>query len=130
MNMLGILNDIKSNFPRATIVLLNYYRVVSDKSSPFGAYAQSQLQRQLRKRLKTFTEYKGTNTQLIEENLQKQTWATNSDHFLRTSQACFAWAIACVNGTNGNVSCALDNPKDDRTVPSTVQPCRLLLLVW
>jgi len=105
------LNHVKKSFPHATIVVLNYWLVVSSKSSPVGVKNAVKQQMKLEK-----TE---GGRELTPESVEsrKQKWWDNSERFLNTSQACFIWAIACANGSIQGALCELPEATDDPTHP-------------
>jgi hypothetical protein len=113
--MLNLLRDTKERFPKATIIVSNYWRIISDRSSPIGiAVAKSTTEATSSERLMQLdfrnlinTQYKaeqGTGQRFLEtEDLSDpkaifQKWSANSKAFLDTSQRCFEWAVRVVDG--------------------------------
>lgn len=103
-NMKGLLEGVKSQFGRAQIVVLNYYRVVSSDSTPKPLVAQPGNQKaaapetEKTKQLKKVAKRKlGRTPTQNEVERQKQAWDENSAVFLLDTTSCFNWAIAAVN---------------------------------
>jgi hypothetical protein len=105
--MQGALQRVLNNFPKATIIVLNYWLIVSPDSKPiepeYTREAALARECQLRdpKELRT----------------KKQKWWANSECFLGTSEKCFNWAIACANGTLQGSLCKLPEATNDPTHP-------------
>jgi hypothetical protein len=108
--MLDLLTAVKRDFPKATTVVMSYFRVVSDKSNPFGGSGLSKLFDGLKSR-KTGEALDRLNPEAasrrVRSNVQQTppstkegllAWWNNSSEFYDTSHACFRWAIASVNG--------------------------------
>jgi hypothetical protein len=113
--MLDLLNNAKADFPKATIIVSNYWRIISDKSSPFGvAIARSEAQStpsdraakleflsllEVQRKAERLTgqNFIGTDV-LADPRVTFQKWSANSAVFLETSQTCFEWAISVVDG--------------------------------
>jgi len=114
--MLDLLLSSKRDFPKATIIVANYWRIVSDKSSPFGIAIAKQpaqssrqeraMQREwrllLRAQIKVEKAIKQKDMQTHADTVAQrqatfQSWAENSRVFLDTSQGCFREAIASAN---------------------------------
>jgi hypothetical protein len=129
--MQTLLQSTKSDFPKATIIVSNYWRIISDRSSPIGlAVAKSpggatSAERVMRLDFRNLinTQYKaeqGTGQRFLEtEELSDpkaifQKWSVNSKAFLDTSQRCFEWAVSVVDGkapmSNGYSATANDDP--------------------
>jgi lysophospholipase L1-like esterase len=102
--MRNVLEEVLSEFPRAKIVLLNYFLVVSTKSEPKPEMAnwtdaqkkrqQKEIDRALRKAASL--EGKTKDHRLTSEDIKKsrQAWQDNSVEFLADTTTCFEWAIA------------------------------------
>jgi hypothetical protein len=113
--MLQLLNNTLHDFPIATVVVANYWRLVSDKYPPLGlelangqaksAPADLQRQAQLNQLLKAQRKAEALRGRLVTPSKSLldsggifQSWGANSTAFLDTSQACFSWAVATANG--------------------------------
>lgn len=112
MPMKTALKHVMNDFPKATIVLLNYWLVVSQESKPVEAENTTEidLARACQLRDPEETRTKG------------QKWWSNSECFLGTSQKCFTWAIACANGTIQGPQCVLPDATNDPTDPQECPP--------
>ncbi len=117
--MRELLSDVSQVFSNATIVVLNYYQVVTSDSNLLkapvpGAPAESvqngssaaavnELEEE-RKRLLSMSPE--GHKQLEQKNyaLGLQSWQKNSKAFLDTSMGCFTWAVATVNGQRVPIS--------------------------
>jgi hypothetical protein len=114
MNMVETVKSIIAAFPRATIVLLNYYRVVSKTSSPIGFTSRDPSERkELERAIKTQLKAEGVrpgNDGSNSMGARLQAWSDNSEAFLTHSQRCFEWAVACANGAT---PCILTNARSD-----------------
>lgn len=110
--MRDVLSRIKSDFPNATIIVLNYYRIISDESKPLLQTTPGQRKPSLAAKGSSPKEVDkliveqmkierlaGTEHLHVEQTqaLTKKSWGDNSDAFLTSSRNCFDWAIAQVN---------------------------------
>lgn len=105
--MRNTLEKVMKHFPRAKIVLLNYFLVVSAKSKPEFDYTKSTGVQQTSAHNEQQIEVKQALTQAIqlegritsktdidaEANRAMRVWADNSEEFLADSESCFQWAI-------------------------------------
>jgi lysophospholipase L1-like esterase len=112
--MVALLQSTKADFPYATIIVSNYWLIISDKSSPIGvatrkspATGATAIQRDQRSLVETERKAEDLTGQLVtdvqlfsDRKALLRKWSDNSLAFLDTSQGCFAWAIATVNGTS------------------------------
>lgn len=112
MPMKVALDHVTSLFPKATIILLNYWLVVSRDSKPIGAESQAEIASARGCQLGDRDEIR----------TKQQKWWANSECFLGTSQKCFTWAIACANGTIQGPQCVLPDATDDPTHPQDCPP--------
>jgi hypothetical protein len=133
--MSALLTSVKGYFPKATVVVLNYFQIVSEDSrflldqtmgTVNGAQARSAAEKSAlakgsstkdvdaldREQKKLLAEHRVTGPDSMQPEdltikpqgaavpLQApfQKWRDNSIAFLTTSQGCFTWAIAGVNG--------------------------------
>lgn len=138
-NMQKVLNKAVTNFPHATVVVLNYYRIVSDVSKWYGLFpleaSQTPAQKAHAKAVKKeYTDIEKTvekvlkkqgGSSLAPQNVQKraQQWADNAAAFLSHSQRCINWAAACANGTSGAISCKLENANTDAHTKDNYPAC-------
>lgn len=110
-------------FPTATIVVINYYRVVSKKSKPLFkaeiegvenephgtlvedtnelSREQQELLSESGETVKGFISYRKGATRTKGQVAFFQRWSDNSDAFLATSQDCFGMATTNADGTPG-----------------------------
>ena len=121
--MLALLQSTKSDFPNATIVVSNYWLIISDKSSPIGV-AQRAAQRHMlslveaERKAEQATGQSVTESRLFSDpKALLQRWSGNSKVFLKTSQRCFEWAIAYANGTTSAPN-GSDGTGDDNQCPA------------
>jgi hypothetical protein len=135
--MLSLLNNTKADFPKATIIVSNYWRIISKKSSPFGVAMgksltesspadlamrrefQSLIDAQRRAEKETGQNLIGTDS-LADAAAVFQKWSENSEAFLATSQHCFEWAVSMadskpstVTALSGDADQCPDAPKVD-----------------
>lgn len=117
--MRDLLESVKTSFPKATIIALNYYRVVSPKSRlqlvltpgqppPAAPTPDKDIDGLVKEQMKLTPPPQqdllrvqiAGNSQTPEEAHTHaiQLWRTNSDVFLKTSQACLQWAVAWADG--------------------------------
>ena len=113
--MLSLLKSTASDFPHATIIVSNYWLIISDKSSPIGlALGKDQVnftpkeraeyrdvRDLLKAELKAEKEAGEQSTDvkaLSDPKMVLRKWSDNSKAFLDTSEACFDWAVATVDG--------------------------------
>jgi hypothetical protein len=100
--------QVQDTFPRATIILLNYYQIVSARSSIFKAVTGGQpsvveagsSERSLKKLAEKENEIQAMSQHTAvktDKTAAIQDWPGNSTAFLNTSQACFEWAIAAAS---------------------------------
>jgi hypothetical protein len=104
-SMRATIGKVKAAFPRATIIVINYYQIVSEESSIFRVAnepathvskvgsSEKELKRVIKEankiqRLRT----EPADTRVGQEDVRR--WPDNSKAFLKNSQACFEWAIA------------------------------------
>lgn len=141
--MRDLLGDVSQDFPNATVLVLNYYQIVTSDSKLLKApvpgapvetvhngsstAAVSELQQEREKLLSMSPEGR---KQLEQKNyaLGLQSWQQNSKAFLDTSMGCFTWAVAAVNGQKvpdlpavppANLACpAAVLPPPQRAVPA------------
>jgi len=111
--MLETLTRVRAAFPLATLILLNYYQIVSQDSSvsrvkgagtpppglPRDGSSQRSLQKLAREQQKLET-MKGNHPSVTQEATVIQSWPENSVAFLNTTQTCFRWAIAAASGSS------------------------------
>lgn len=123
--------DVQNAFPRATIIVMNYYQIVSAKSSVLkaapggqsvgsaGGSSEKALE-QLAKRELDFEQMRHATlqTEARDKRAVVQHWSENSIAFLRSSQSCFEWAIAAAS----NSSQEPGNPEDPCPPPSDPLP--------
>jgi lysophospholipase L1-like esterase len=132
-NMLDTLNDVKQHFPKAKIVLLDYYRIVSGASNPLGVHTDldgkhQDLAKEHEIELEEEVRYADCmNGEALNcshpADIEKrvQAWQDNSAEFLNDTEACFRWAVTCSNDP-GN-SCKLpplppwSQKRDQQTPP-------------
>jgi hypothetical protein len=125
--MLSLLQSTKENFTSATVVVSNYWLIVSDKSSPIGIAIQkgatpdaTPIEHEMYRRMKGLLtkeleaeeatgEHLTGSEAIADPKSEFQKWGDNSRAFLDTSQRCFDWAIAFVDGktnaANGSDDC-------------------------
>ena len=132
--MLDLLNQVKLSFPNATVVVVNYYQIVTGlstlklnqllpgaprpKPSPNGTpkSAALELQAEQEKLLALNGQEKA---KLFDEPIPQSAddvlyaWQNNSIQFLNTSENCFSWAVAAADGSaidsiKGLSSCPTD----------------------
>jgi hypothetical protein len=110
--MAKTLFKVKAAFPKATIIVLNYYQIVSSDSSVFRALSEApppgmrddgsqeqELRRMAKEQLK-IEKMLGMKPQAEKINRSEMRhWPDNSIAFLNTSQGCFEWAIASPSET-------------------------------
>jgi hypothetical protein len=140
-DMRKLLENTKGHFKLATVIVSDYWLIISDKSRWYGLVMQKG------GRLKSFTpeeqalykEPKGLlDTEFeIEQKFHEdatkpsdrsdpralfQRWSANSYAFLNTSEQCFDWAVASVDGKNpgANDPHATQCPKTSRVDPQRV----------
>jgi hypothetical protein len=137
--MLDLLKSVKLSFPAATIVVVNYYQIVTGlstlelkqqlpgtpkpKPSVNGTpkSAARELQAEQDKLLALYGQEK---TQLFDEPIPKSAddvlyaWQNNSIQFLSTSEDCFSWAVAAADGNAvGSIKGLSSCPTDPANVP-------------
>jgi hypothetical protein len=119
--MRKLLETVKLGFPKATIIVINYYQVVTNDSIvrfeqplPGAPHAVSKsgtpqraaedLQREQKKLLALSGHQREA---LLVQPVQPShpidilhSWQANSTEFLNTSQDCFQWAVAAADGQN------------------------------
>jgi hypothetical protein len=128
---------VKTAFPKAVIILINYYQIVSYDSSiwrvasttappadiPRDGSSEKDLERLAKERLR-IEKMKGN--QPTSQEIDKsaiQSWPENATTFLTTSEACFRWAIAAAPtdvpanaGTDAGPACS--PPRNPLPTPS------------
>jgi hypothetical protein len=100
--MRDAVTKVKSNFSSATVIVLDYYRVVSPASSPVrkvngtgsNGSSPSELDRVLKEELKLEQSAAGAPATRSLGAPRPQAWPENSAAFFMTSENCFKWAIA------------------------------------
>jgi len=136
------------DFPKATIVVMNYYRIVSDLSRPEfkvtpslsststgTSEADAMELDQVRQMLKGNLAPGGTAAMDLKRGTAKndaqadailQSWSDNSDAFLATSQDCFSKAVNDTNGVTGR-KCYKEYPPPlhDPVVPTAAGATKL-----
>jgi hypothetical protein len=105
--MRDALTKVRTSFPLATIIVVNYYQIVSPDSSVFRAVAtgapagapqnkgssKKELERLANEQLK-IEKMKGIAPESQNtDTLVLQSWSENSTAFLQNSEGCFKWAI-------------------------------------
>jgi hypothetical protein len=140
-HMQKLLQKATTQFPNATIAVMNYYRVVSTQSKPLfearpgvannlhpgtsseGAAELSQEQQKLlgesgkKGKIRMRSQLGVANSE--SEAAFFQPWSYNSDAFLATSQDCFAKGVAETDGTPGP-KCEKQFPLPYHTFPAPV----------
>jgi hypothetical protein len=128
-DMLTVLRKSLLDFPAATIIVSNYWLIISDKSKPYGL--------EIRKPVARFTPKERASIRDMDDLLRAelkaerlaglpvtgsdavanpritlQHWWENSQEFLATSTACFDWAVSFVDGkvTGASDECPVDAP--------------------
>jgi hypothetical protein len=113
--MLSLLQTTTAEFSHATVIVANYWRIISDKSSPVGIALTSRVpdlsesQRAMRRDVLRYMDFERraeqiTRELITDESLYSQPaalfgkWSDNSQAFLESSQRCFSWATAVVDG--------------------------------
>jgi hypothetical protein len=138
-SMLTLLRHAEAHFPQATLIVSNYWLIVSDKSSPVGLAltkkrsaftpAESASYRDLENLIKLQIEAERrvglhlTDVRsLVEPTEILQKWSDNSYAFLDTSQRCFEWAVASADGLtrDANDPNAAECPAADHVAPQRV----------
>jgi lysophospholipase L1-like esterase len=138
-SMLTLLQHAKAHFPHATLIVSNYWLIISDKSSPVGLALtkkrsvftpeESASYRDLENLIKTQVEAERrlglhlTDVRsLVEPTEILQKWSDNSYAFLDTSERCFDWAVASVDGRtqSANDPNATQCPAADHVKPQAV----------
>lgn len=114
-SMLSLLQTTTSEFPKATVVVANYWRIISDKSSPVGIALTSRVQdlngsqRRMRRDVLQYMDFERqaeqiTGKVITDKSLYSEPaalfekWGDNSQAFLETSQRCLSWATSVVDG--------------------------------
>jgi len=112
--MRTLLKNTQDDYPRATIIVSNYWLIISDKSSPAGVTMKKRIARStssdpalnkefddlISAQLKAEHE---TGKNFVEAELQSdpaaifRKWSDNSRAFLDTSQDCLVWAVGLAN---------------------------------
>jgi hypothetical protein len=136
--MRQLLNNVSKHFQNATVVVLDYYQVVTadskllkeplpgappepaEKGTPKEATDELEVER--RKLLEMSPEGK-KQLQMEQRNfaLGIQAWQANSKAFLETSMGCFKWAVAKVDGVP-RVPDMPDAPPADLACPAAEPP--------
>ncbi|HYL01415.1 MAG TPA: hypothetical protein VEU78_09470 [Steroidobacteraceae bacterium] len=114
-HMLSALRQAEKHFPYATVIVSNYWLIISNKSSPVGLAltkkpvdftpqelagfhdVESLLKTQLEAEQKLGTHLTDLEV-LANPGATLQKWSDNSYAFLDTSERCFDWAVASVDG--------------------------------
>jgi lysophospholipase L1-like esterase len=117
--MRDLLETVKTSFPKATIIVLNYYRIISTKSRlelnivpgqppPAAPTPDKDVDGLVKEQMKLTPsrEQPLIRAQIVDnpKTLEDarahaiQLWKTNSDVFLTTSQTCLQWAVAWADG--------------------------------
>ncbi len=95
--MWSLLHKTLSDFPNATISLINYYRIVSNRSEALPPAGPAQHIDDIVKLSEVQAKMKpGTLTGTLSEQKKQEFathWGADSDAFLLTTQSCFLWAI-------------------------------------
>jgi len=133
--MLTLIRNTQQDFLQATIIVSNYWRIVSDKSSPIGVamaknssestpadlLLQAQMNQLLQAELKAeklTDQTVTTGDALIDRGSIFLKWGDNSAAFLKASQGCFTWAVATADGTTA----LPNNPAEDECPTVTFPP--------
>jgi hypothetical protein len=123
--MRALLKNTQDDFPKTTIIVSNYWLLISDKSSPIGVIMANGTakvispDRMLNLEFQSLIEAqrkaeRETGRNFVETDLQSdpatifRKWSDNSRAFLDASQDCFVWAISVVNGKS--LATKTDNP--------------------
>jgi hypothetical protein len=134
--MRKLLETVKLDFPKATIIVVNYYQVVTKDSivrfeqplpgapqtiSKLGTPQQAavELQREQKKLLAlSGHQHEALLVQPVHPAQPidiLHSWQANSIEFLNTSQGCFQWAVAAADGLNVD---DLNNTEPNPSCPS------------
>lgn len=128
-NMLTVLENSLHDFSAATIIVSNYWLIISDKSKPYGLELRKpgarltpqergstrDLDNLLRAELKA-EKLAGLpvtkSDAVVNPRMTLEHWWENSQEFLATSTACFDWAVSAVDGkvTGASNECPADAP--------------------
>ena len=138
-NMLRALRQAEGYFPYATLIVSNYWLIVSNKSSPVGLaltkkpadFTPEELAgyRDVENLIKTELQAEQKlGTHLTDVSVLKdasgtlQKWSDNSYAFLDTSERCFDWAVASVDGRtrDANDPKAAQCPAEEHVKPQRV----------
>jgi hypothetical protein len=141
-NMLTLLQHAKNDFPLATLIVSNYWLIISEKSSPVGialnkspadfspsdraTYDQvgDLLEAELRAEKEGGRQVTDVNA-LRDPKATLRSWSDNSYAFLDTTETCFDWAVAVVDGktpdSNGNDSCPKESSVAAQRVTQAVR---------
>jgi hypothetical protein len=128
--MRTVLDTVKVGFPKATIIVINYYQIVTQDSivalnkpldgrhrgaSQSGTPPQAAVELDAeQKKLLALSSHK-PEAHLVQPappNDILHSWQANSAEFLSTSQNCFQWAVAAEDGMN------VDKLDDSQPTPS------------
>jgi hypothetical protein len=139
--MRNLLTSVTRDFPNATVVVLSYWRIVSDKSNPFGGSGMvshfvdrmhakktvvtlNRLNPEAAKR----RERLGSERKADAAKESSPGWWDNSTEFYNTSHACLSWAIAAASGgpSDSSDDCA---PPPANDASKTKKGDRLLMAV-
>ncbi len=109
-NMRDTLENVGTDFPKAKVVLLNYFQIVSKDSKPKPFLEtktqappqetpeQKQQEKELEKAVKKSAKHAPApadrHPSAAEVKQQVQAWQANSVEFLQDTTSCFSWAIA------------------------------------
>jgi hypothetical protein len=122
--MQTLLKNTKDDYPRATIIVSNYWLIISDKSSPIGVTMKKRIARstssdpalnkefdglisaQLKAEQETGKNFVASDLASDPANIFRK-WSDNSRAFLDTSQDCFVWAVSVANSKS---AAKTDNP--------------------
>lgn len=113
--MRSLLKNTQDDFPKATIVVSNYWLIISDKSSPVGVTIEKGFVQATSPDPVLNKEYENlltaqrkaeqeTGRNFVKSDLASdpahlfRKWSDNSRAFLDASQDCFVWAIGTVTG--------------------------------
>jgi hypothetical protein len=104
--MKDTLQKVKTLFPQATVIVMNYFRIVSPESNIFRApinasggapqkngSSTKELERLAEEQLKIEKMKGAQGRSLAVEKADVQRWPDNSTAFLENTERCFRWAI-------------------------------------
>ncbi len=135
--MLTLLQNTRHDFPLATVIVANYWLIISDRSSPFGLTRSEKpaqftpdqralyrdyanlIAAQVKAEAATGQSFTGAQA-LSDPAAVLQKWSDNSRAFLDSTEACFRWAVAAADGMSAELDISVSCPGTASVDPQPV----------